>query len=206
MATPSWIKRLSETGSENGGSAFGIPSASLYTAGSSIGSRLSSSRYLAQSNENLSDPRRCMSQDTYAGTSNISEKYRSKTLGRQSNEKAQSTASNASFISDNEPSTFRSNPYCGDDLESQVSSRYLSSRRTRENPTPLVYAPQKNKTPETRLYNSSNNGTDSTRKGPNRDDSWSYVDSEGYARLPVCYIVLSINEASVFDTFRTKGC
>lgn len=190
MATPSWIKRLSETGSENGASAFGIPSASLYTSGSSIGSRSSPSRYLAQSNENLSDPRRCLNQDKYVGNSNTSDKYRSKTLGRQSNENDQSTASNASVISDNEPSTLRSNPYSGDDLESQASSRYVSSRHARDNPRPRVYAPQKNKIPETRRYKSPKTGRDSTRKEPNRNDSWSYVDSEGYARLPVCYIAL----------------
>lgn len=146
MATPSWLRRLSE--SEDGKiSNFHIPTVSLYSSSSSLGSLASRSRRSSVSNDVTSKRLGNLSPDGNDGTSSISEKI--KTGG--------------SMPRFSGPSLSR---YSASELDSVVSADHVT------------------------IDTGKSLGWQMKDEGktcrPSREDSWSYVDSEGYARLPVC--------------------
>lgn len=146
MATPSWLRRLSEA--EDGKACnFHIPTVSLYSSSSSLGSLASRSRRSSVSNDVTSGRLGNLSQDSVDGTSSISEKIK--------------TGGGLSRFSGPSSSQYRAT-----ELDSVVSADHLP------------------------LDTGKSLGWQVKDEGkicrPSREDSWSYVDSEGYARLPVC--------------------
>ncbi|KAL4220647.1 hypothetical protein ACF0H5_021043 [Mactra antiquata] len=184
MSAPSWIRRLSET-DENHGSTFELPQISLYTSGSRSNlSQISKFR----SNENLTEQRRRESRDSNSSYGNMSEQYYSRTFDRRrSSEDSNSKFGtlNSGYVSEFGSSTIRSNPNSHGDLESVASSKYTTTSGSKNR----LYASREPKDGEKSRYKSSSSlqATPKTKE-PNREQSWSYVDSEGYARLPVSTI------------------
>lgn len=186
MSTPSWIRRLSES-DETRGSTFELPQVSLYASGSR--SNLSQvSQY--RSSDNISETRRD-SRDSNGSYGNVSNHYQSRTYDRRRCSEDSSYkfgTVNSGYTSEAGSSTIRSNPNSLADLESVASSKYTSASGSRSR----LYTSREPREHERSRYS----GT-AARQGapgrpnresdrePNREDSWSYVDSEGYARLPV---------------------
>jgi hypothetical protein len=187
MAAPSWIRRLSEP-ADTGGLSYQIPQASLYSSTSSLASQASLSRYSNISMENLSQSRRSI--DTPKCKGNESELYASKTVGRRNNGNSQSRlgVTNKGYVSGS--STLTSNPYSTGtlDLESSISSRYTSPRVSGDTLNKNMYQKRRNRSFDDTISEVTEHGRSMTGQQKKREDSWSYVDSEGYARLPVSYI------------------
>lgn len=197
MSTPSWVRRLSET--DENLSEFGIPAVSLYSSissGSTMGSRTASSGYLSRSRDNVTDlmrSRRDLRGD-FVSDRFSPRGYNHHEGRRRSNERSRDSysASNRSYISDNESRTYRSDPNLLDSLDNESLPRFLTSRdlRTldprelRESRNPVNRGAGGSRA-DLSSANDENGTLNSKKKEPNRNDSWSYVDTEGYSQASV---------------------
>lgn len=192
MSTPSWVRRLSETDEDM--SEYGIPAASLYSSissASTMGSRAASSGYLSRSRDNMADLIRS-NRDLHGDF--VTDRYNSRSRNRHSNRRLGNDrqhdrypSSGCSYISDNDNRTYRSDPNILDSIDNDNSlPRFLTSRDLRTLDSRELR--------ETRRTNGSrsdvseaaeSNRKESIKKEPNRNDSWSYVDTEGYSHAPV---------------------
>lgn len=194
--TPSWIRRLSET--DENLLEFGIPAVSLYSSvssGSTMGSRTASSGYLSRSRDNVAD---LMRSNRDLRGEFVSDRFNPRGYNhhgnrRRSNDRSRDTygTPNRGYISDNENRTYRSDPNLLDSLDNDSLPRFLTSRdlRTldsrelRESRNAALRGAGGSRSDMNSVHE--DNGTLNSKKEPNRNDSWSYVDTDGYSHLSV---------------------
>ena len=202
MTTPSWIRRLSETDEDL--SEYGIPAASLYSSissGSTMGSRTGSSGYLSRSRDNVSDlirSSRDLRGDFVSDRVNT-RNYNHHGNRRRSNDRTRDTytTSNRSYISDNESRTYRSDPNLLDSVDNDSLPRFLTTRELRTLDSRELREMRNSRRDNALghgpgVARSDINGASDehrtlkdSKKEPNRNDSWSYVDEDGYTHASV---------------------
>lgn len=168
MSTPSWVKRLS-LASDN--QSFRIPSPSLYIPDTSMGLRSNSSRSLHLLEQNPSEYQR-----NYETSSVISNTL----VMRDVLNNAGYAGLNIGNTSDNDSSIFQLNSNIGDELESEESSKYENPRRLRDFRGKETYPQKETRTPNKQMHDLPLHMNQHTKREPNRDESWAYVDCEGY--------------------------